>query len=71
MGRIIKEKVVCCDTGENGLGFQLRRGRNSLNVPAWVDDHEIDHSIVITQMEITFVRGGNWLGFLNQGVRIH
>ena len=58
MGRIIKEKVVCCDAGENGLGFQLRRGRNSLNVLAWVDDQEIDHPIVITQMEITFVRGG-------------
>ena len=71
MGRIIKEKVVCCDTGENGFGFQLRRGGNSLNVLAWVDDQEIDHPFVITQMGIAFVTKGNWLDFLNQGVKIH
>ena len=42
-----------------------------LNVLAWVDDQEIDHPFVITQMGIAFVTKGNWLGFLNQGVKIH
>ena len=71
MGRIIREKVVCCDTGKMAWVSSLEGVETRLNVLAWVDDQEIDHPFVITQRKIAFVRKGKWLGSRNQGVKIH